>query len=85
MSNSENTVTVRLTKDLLDDGQEHHPPGVVARAGETGVVMRLYISGNVDVILSNPERFLRVHPGEFEVTELRAQTGEPPEAPVQEG
>jgi len=58
---------VRFTQDLFDDGQDHHPPGYVAREGEEGIVLRVYASGSIDVECSSPQRFLRVNPGEFEV------------------
>jgi hypothetical protein len=65
MSDRTSKQRVRFTQDLFDDGQDHHPPGYVARKGEEGVVLRAYASGIIDVECSSPMRFLRVKPGEF--------------------
>lgn len=36
---------VRLLKDILDDGEDHHPPGFIAIAGEVLIIRRVHDTG----------------------------------------
>lgn len=58
---------VRLTKDIYDDGADHHPPGYIAHTGETVVVRNKrpnYLAVSHEHIT---DRSFLVYPGEFEV------------------
>lgn len=35
---------VRLTADIWDDGEDHHPPGYIAKKGQTVIVRGVNIS-----------------------------------------
>lgn len=39
---------VKLTEDIWDDGEDHHPPGYVGRKGQTVIVKEIY-RGCLDV------------------------------------
>lgn len=36
---------VKLTQDIFDDGEDHHPPGFCAKSGEIVIVRSLSQSG----------------------------------------
>jgi len=62
--------TVRLTKDIWDDGcDNHHPPGYLARKGEI-LVVRSIEQGRTWVGVSHanrPDGWFNVYNGEYEI------------------
>ena len=56
---------VRLLKSIYDDGEDHHPPGWIADAGDVLNVKE--VRGDVLAVAhdGNPGAFL-VYPGEYE-------------------
>lgn len=44
---------VRLLKDIWDDGEEHHPPGYIARAGELVVVRSVGNIGSKSIVVAH--------------------------------
>jgi hypothetical protein len=56
---------VRLTKDIFDDGEDHHPPGYLGRVGDTVEVRSLVTIGVAHVGYVGPGQFI-VRAGEFE-------------------
>ena len=58
---------VRLTKNVYDGGEDHHPPGYLAYAGETLVVRKVtngtLISVSHEGII---DRSFKLYDGEFE-------------------
>lgn len=64
---------VRLLKSIYDDGEDHHPPGRIANAGEVLIVNE--VRGDVLAVAhgGNPGAFT-IYPGEYE-THNAALTG----------
>lgn len=56
---------VRLLKSIYDDGEDHHPPGWIAQAGEVLIVKE--VRGDVLAVAheGNPGAFM-IYPGEYE-------------------
>lgn len=56
---------VRLLKSIYDDGEDHHPPGWLAEAGEVLIVKA--VRGDVLAVAheGNPGAFT-IYPGEYE-------------------
>ena len=56
---------VRLLKPIYDDGEDHHPPGWIATAGEVLIVKE--VRGEVLAVAheGNPGAFT-IYPGEYE-------------------
>ena len=60
--------SVRLLKDIWDDGEEHHPPGYIARAGELVIVRSVGNIGSKSIVVAHEGReggFV-IYRGEFE-------------------
>ena len=57
--------SVRLTKGIWDDGEDHHPPGWLAQSGEVLIVKGILGCGLAVAHEGNPGSFLVYH-GEFE-------------------
>lgn len=61
---------VVLTKDIWDDGADHHPPGYLARAGEVLVVRE---DNMTSICVSHEHRTdasFRIYEGEYERREV---------------
>lgn len=56
---------VKLLKSIFDDGEDHHPPGWIAQAGEVLIVKE--VRGDVLAVAheGNPGAFT-IYPGEYE-------------------
>ena len=60
---------IRLLKTIYDDGEDHHPPGWLAQAGEVLIVKA--VRGDVLAVAheGNPGAFV-IYPGEYETHNL---------------
>ena len=65
---------VELTKDIFDNGDDHHPPGYLARKGEIVVVREI----KEDKVIVSHEHIkdcaFIVYKGEFENVRVRINT-----------
>jgi len=59
---------VKLLESIYDDGEDHHPPGILAKHGEILLVIEKYdnelIVKHVD---SESKSGFRIYPGEYEI------------------
>jgi hypothetical protein len=46
---------VKMLSDIWDDGQDHHPPGYLARRGEVLIVRKLDPGHEFPVLISHKE------------------------------
>ena len=63
---------VRLTKDIYDDGEDHHPPGYCARRDEIVIVR---VAGEKSLAVSHEDvtdSAFVIYQGEFEVANVKA-------------
>lgn len=58
---------VRLTKDIYDDGEDHHPPGYIAWLDEVVIVKEVYGSGRIVVAHEGNTGGFFVYPNEYKV------------------
>ena len=67
---------VRLLKSIYDDGEDHHPPGWLAQAGEVLIVKA--VRGDVLAVAhdGNPGAFT-IYPGEYEMHNYGNEGREP--------
>jgi hypothetical protein len=69
---------VRLLADIWDDGQDHHPPGRLARKGEILIVRKLDPGHKFPVLISHKEitdQSFRVAESEIELADLAHTRG----------
>lgn len=66
---------VRLLKDIWDDGGDHHPPGLIARAGEVIIIRRVHDTGARRSIAVSHEHVkdnsFTVYSGEYETHNVK--------------
>lgn len=66
---------VRMLVDIWDDGEEHHPPGWLARKGEVLFVKAISGDGGVSVAHEGNPGSFHVHMAEFETYNAKLKGG----------
>lgn len=61
---------VLLTKDIWDDGEDHHPPGYIAYAGEVLSIRSIRNNGSLSVYHDGNDGSFVIYDGEFELIPL---------------
>lgn len=68
---------IQLTCAIYDDGEDHHPPGWLAQAGEILFVVKRYDSGKL-AVTHDPEsgQSFSVYPNEYTTFPLEGDSNE---------